>query len=101
MSKTSDLKYRLEVFFLREGDKIVAYVPALDLSTCADTLAGAKKRANEAIDIFFEETIEHGTLDEALHELGWHVQKKQGRPRWVPPEVVAQRSVDVRVPLLA
>jgi predicted RNase H-like HicB family nuclease len=89
ITKKIDLKLSLPVSFLREGDCFIAYSPALDLSTSADSFEKAKKRFTEAVEIFFEELLEKGTLNEVLAELGWQKVKKQ----WMPPVVVAQESV--------
>jgi len=71
----------------------VAYSPALDLSTCGHDLEEAKKMFSEAVEIFFEELTEKGTLDEVLLGLGWT--KKDDEI--VPPMLIAQESI--RVPL--
>lgn len=83
----------LPVSFLKEGKQIVAYSPALDLSTCGRDLKEAKEMFIEAVEIFFEELIEKGTLDEVLTSLGWT--KKDDEI--VPPMLIAQESM--RVPL--
>jgi len=44
---------KLSVFFLREGKKFIAYSPALDISTCADTFEKAKARFEELVAVFF------------------------------------------------
>lgn len=49
------LKADLSVFVFKEGNTFIAYSPALDLSTCADTYEKSKKRFNEIVNIFFEE----------------------------------------------
>ena len=56
----------LPVWFMKEGEAFIAYSPALDLSTCGDTFEKAQRRFAEAADIFFEECVQRGTLDEAL-----------------------------------
>ena len=84
----------LPVAVLREGDQFVAYTPALDLSTAGSTYEEAKKRFEEAVGIFFEETIRMGTLDEVLSDLGW----KKAHNEWVPPVVVSQEQQMVRIP---
>lgn len=63
----------------------VAYTPALDLSTSGKTHKEVQKRFNEIVDIFFEEIIERGTLDEVLAGLGW----EKVRREWVPPTVIS------------
>jgi len=81
---TSDnFEARIPVLFFEEGDKIVAYSPALDLSTFGKTEEQAKKRFTEASMLFITEIMEMGTVDEVLEECGWH--RVIGKHTWVPP----------------
>lgn len=91
------LQVNLPVSFLREGKYFIAYTPALDLSTSGKTFAEAKKRFEEAVEIFFEELVEKGTLNEVLIGLGW---RQIGR-KWVPPVEVSHQIATVRVPQFA
>ena len=93
MEKTI-LEFKLPVSILREGKKYVAYTPALDLSTSGKNYEEAKRRFNEIVNIFFEELIRKGTLEEVLGDLGW----KKAQTRWNPPLVISQESQTVRVP---
>ena len=45
---------KLTVFIFREGDKYIAYTPALDLSTCGDSSEQAKRRFEEIVKIVQE-----------------------------------------------
>lgn len=92
MPKTK-LQFNIPVSFIKEGKKFVAYSPALDLSTCGDTFEQAKRRFGEIIDIFFEEIIKKGQLEDVLRNLGWA--KKESK--WSPPVVVAQESQSISV----
>lgn len=47
----------LPVSVLKEGKRFVAYAPALDLSTSGKTYEEAKERFEEAVTLFFEETV--------------------------------------------
>ena len=53
--KTENIQVRIPVILFEEGDKIVAYSPAIDLSTCGDTEGQVRKRFSEAASIFFDE----------------------------------------------
>jgi predicted RNase H-like HicB family nuclease len=90
-------KITLTVEFYREGNKFIAFSPALNISTCGDTLEQAKKRFEELQQLFFEETGKMGTLEDALLECGW---KKITHPHkcWKPPISVGQIQREVRVP---
>lgn len=88
---------RLPVSIIKEGNYFIAYTPALDLSTSGKSFEEAKKRFNELVSIFFEETFKKGTLDEALQDLGW----KKVRRKWSPPTVVANESKEFKIPACA
>ncbi|PIS14935.1 hypothetical protein COT64_00040 [Candidatus Shapirobacteria bacterium CG09_land_8_20_14_0_10_39_12] len=85
----------LPVSILKEGKYFIAYTPVLDLSTSGRSFEKAKERFGKVVQIFFEELLEKGTLDEVLGDLGWRKIKKE----WTPPFVVAQESENFRVPL--
>lgn len=89
-----DIKIPVSVF--KEGRYFIAYTPALDLSTSATTYEKVQKRFGEAVNIFFEEIIKKGTLDEVLTNLGWKKVKKQ----WIPPVLVSQKTEKIKVPVL-
>lgn len=95
------IKAELELLMMKEGDTFVAYFPALDISTCGDTFEEAAKRAEDLPAIFFEETMKHGTLHEALDDLGWKIHKEAGKRHWDPPHVVGHMSRPVSVPIPA
>ena len=44
---------KISVAFIKEGNQFVAYSPALDLSTCGNTLTEARSRFAEAAKLFF------------------------------------------------
>lgn len=81
---------------MKQGKRYVAYAPTLDISTSGKDLQQTQKRFAEMIDIFFEELIESGNLEEVLLGLGWVKEKKQ----WEPP-VIQQKSMDIRIPVAA
>lgn len=84
----------------KQGNRYIAYSPALDISTSGKTETEAKKRLGELVPLFFDELIEAGTLADVLAELGW---KKEGVAKtasWKPP-VIKSEQVSVRVPVAA
>ena len=95
MDKTNS--HSLPVTILREGERFVAYSPALDLSSAGSSEKDARRMFAEAVEAFFEELISMGTIDSVLKDLGWT--KSNGK--FVPPEVVNQSMVSVFVPLAA
>ncbi|MBA3065098.1 hypothetical protein KJ633_00455 [bacterium] len=88
---------KLSVLFLKEGNKFVAYSPALDISTCGKTFDKTKKRFEELVGIFFEELREKGTLEDVLLECGWRKVSKP-RARWIPPFFIAQTDETFKIP---
>ena len=87
------IDFNLPVSFLKEDKRFIAYTPVLDLSTSGKTYKEARRRFEEAAQLFFEETLRKGTLDEALQDLGW--QKREAR--WQPPVVVSNEPIRVTV----
>jgi len=61
----------VNVVVVKEEDQFVVYCPALNLSAYGNTIESAKKRFNEELDIFFEETSIRGTLEKYLLNLGF------------------------------
>lgn len=92
--KKLNLELKIPVSILREGKKYVAYTPALDLSTSGKNYEEVKKRFKEIVNIFFEELIKKGVLEEVLNDLGW----RRVQTKWNPPVVVSQESQTIRMP---
>ena len=95
LKKNVNVQFSLPVTFLREGKYFVAHTPALDISTSADTFEKAKVRFGELVNIYFEELIEMGTLEEVLLEQGW--QKTDNT--WSAPVVVSTQNEAIEIPL--
>lgn len=87
------INFGLPVSILREGDSFIAYSPALDLSTVGSSFEEAKTRFEEAVQLFFEEISEKGTLEDVLLELGWQKHDKQ----FTPPVVVSHETENFSV----
>lgn len=62
-----------------EGDWYFAHCPPLDLTTQGRTAVEARRNLVEASELFLISCIERGSLDQALRELGWKVQKTNQR----------------------
>ena len=92
------LKFQLQISFIKEGDQYVAYIPALDLSTSGHTLKQAQKMAKEITDIFFDECIKKGVLEEVLRDLGWR-KTTTSKGGWIPPQLVSQESMNIHLHL--
>lgn len=90
-------KIELPVIFLKEGNKIIAYTPALDISTCGETLEKAKQRFEELANIFLKELSKMGTLKDVLEECGWEKIEKPTE-KWIPPQIISQTTETFNVP---
>lgn len=93
MSKVN-FEVQLPISIFREGKYFIAYTPALDLSTSAESFEEVKQRFSEVVKIFFDEVSRKGTLDKVLSELGWRRIQKH----WTPPTLIAHESASVRIP---
>lgn len=92
--KKLNSEFKIPVSIIREGEKYIAYTPALDLSTSGRNYEEVKKRFKEVVDIFFEELAKKDVLEKTLRDLGW----KRIQTRWNPPVVISQESQTVKVP---
>ena len=68
---TTTIIYRSEIF--SEGDCYVGLCPELNVSSSGDSLDGAKKALQEAVEAFIEGCELLGTLDEVLEESGFEL----------------------------
>jgi predicted RNase H-like HicB family nuclease len=93
INKSKKINFKLSVLFLREGEKFIAFSPALDLSTSGETFEEVKKRFAEIAHLFFEEVIKKDTLEQVLSELGWRKVKQN----WQPPIFIARESQEISV----
>jgi len=83
----------LPVIFLREGKYVVAYTPALDLTTQGKDLEQTKKRFQEIVEIFFEELARMDTLETTLSSLGW----EKVNSKWNAPVIIEHGIQEVPI----
>jgi len=91
--KKYSIETSLPVSILREEKRFIAYTPALDISTSGKTKKEAEQRFVEMIQVFIEELVTKGTLDQVLSDLGWKKTQKQ----WQPPLVVSHELTSIKV----
>lgn len=84
MEKQIEVQLNIRVIFYRENNKIVAHCPELDVGSVGNNIKEAKKRFQEALDIFLEYTLKKNTLHQELLNLGWTL-KKLPKARFIPP----------------
>jgi len=85
IKKTMDsITLGINFIIVQEENQFIAYCPALELSSYGDNMEQARKRFEEEIEIFFEETAHRGTLEKYLLKLGWTLTQKP-KPKYDPP----------------
>lgn len=90
------IEAKIPVLFFQEGNKVVAYSPALDLSSCGNSEQQARKRFAEAATIFLAEINRMGTTEDVLEEYGWH--KAPNQHTWSPPVYKSCTEELVKIP---
>lgn len=93
MSQKMMFKVQVPVTIFREGKVFIAYSPVLDLSTCAGSFSKVRERFTEVVQIFFEELVSKGTLNEVLTDLGW----KKIASRWQAPLPITHDLAEIPV----
>jgi predicted RNase H-like HicB family nuclease len=77
--------FSFDTHIFKEGDTYVAYVPALDVSSCGATSEDARRNIRDAVRGFLAATADMGTLDEILKEAGYEPEGEG----WRAPELVS------------
>jgi len=86
----------VEVQLIKDGDYVVSYCPALELSSFGKDENDAKEGFEEALSIFIDELHKRGTLEKVLLNLGWGL-RKLPVASFVPPEVKYLKSHPLNV----
>jgi len=84
-----DLGFTVRI--LKEDGTFIAHVPELDVSSCGDTEADARRNIADAVQGFLETAREQGTLNDILQEAGYRFENG----RWSEPEVVGVEHMSV------
>ena len=90
--------YKIPVQYLLEDKTVIAICPILDVSAYDNSVQEAEKNFKIALEAFFEETIEHNTIEEVLKEHGWKKVIVDDRPRWNPPELIKSDYQEITIP---
>lgn len=86
----------LTIKIRRERGCFVSYCPELVLSSHGGTVEDSIRRLVEVIEIFFEEVLRDGTLDEALEGCGWS-KVAEPKPHWAPPAFIAEKRIPIQL----
>jgi predicted RNase H-like HicB family nuclease len=78
-------EFSFDTHIFKEGDAYVAYVPALDISSCGDTDEEARRNIRDAVRGFLATSADMGTLSEILEEAGYRLEGDD----WRAPEFVS------------
>jgi len=65
----------LEVELIKQGDYVVSYCPALELSSFGITEDEAKQGFDGALETFLKDTHDKGSIERVLLDLGWSLTK--------------------------
>lgn len=93
------VQVQLPLLLWREDKKIVAYSPALEISSFGETEESAVSNFSEAVELFFETADERKVLRELLENLGWTFKSNTWNPNREPLQ--GSRTILVEVPLAA
>ncbi len=77
--------FSFDVHIFKEGDTFVAYVPALDLSSCGTADDEARRNIRDAVRGLLASSADMRTLDDILLEAGY---QREGE-HWRAPESVS------------
>ncbi|MGA2863755.1 MAG: hypothetical protein ABSF95_04645 [Verrucomicrobiota bacterium] len=95
MATKLKVKGRIQVLYYREREAFIAYSPALDLSSCGSTFEEMEKNFDEAMNIFFSECAEKGTLEDVLTACGWESRNEDRCRVCRPPRIIGQKEIAV------
>ena len=59
---------------------IVQFVPSFNIASQGETVEKSLEMIKEAIEIFFEDLIENGNLEEVLQDCGWTIELTKNSP---------------------
>ena len=82
------------VYIWQEGDQFVAHAMPLDVMSSGPTPDEARAALDEAVQLFLETAVDHGTLDQLLDEAGYQLQEEG----WVSPPWVSIERHSAAVP---
>jgi len=88
----SNLTGQLPVSLFKQDGCVIAYSPALDLSTYGTTEKEAEKNFGEMVALSMESFSDARELGQVLLSLGW---TKQPDAAWQPPKVT-QKNLDLK-----
>ncbi len=86
-------EFSFDTHIFKEGDTFVAYVPALDISSCGATDDEARRNIRDAVRGFLAASADLGTIDEVLQEAGY----QRDGDVWRAPEFVSVNRLTMSI----
>ena len=76
MGREQIISAYLSAYVFADGAAYVAYCPELDISASGADEEDARQALSEVLSIYFDDTINRGTLEEDLLAHGWRKNKR-------------------------
>ncbi len=96
-----NVQIELPLMLWREGEFIVAFTPALELSSFGETEEEALENFSEAVELFFQTSNERNVTFDLLESLGWIYEESKWTPSSSPLEGGRAFPVEVALPQAA
>ena len=89
MHSKVQLQGDLPIQIIKEKDGYSSICPVLNIASQGKTVEEALEMIKEAIEIFFEDLIENGNLEEVLQDCCWTIELTKNSPIKIiiPPKV--------------
>jgi predicted RNase H-like HicB family nuclease len=98
MVKRMVFRINIPLSLWKEGESIVAYTPALELSTFGTTEEDALEKFSEAVELFFETAEERNVTVDLLESLGWEYHKSTLIPNSSPLDGARFFPLEIALP---
>jgi len=91
----SNITTKLSVYFFLEGEAIISYCPALDLSAYGKSVNEAKDAFTKAFTIYITYCMNKNTLADDLRSHGWELKSLKHRKVKAPtiPEMLKRNPI--------
>lgn len=80
-----NIGFGLSLFEFKEGDNIIIYSPAIDLSGYGKNVDEAQKSFEIAMEEFLRYTMNKGTFEKVLRKLGWNISGGKNKKKYNQP----------------
>ncbi len=91
--KRVEMSFKLPLKIVQKDKLYIASCPVLDVATQGKSKREAKKNLSEALLLFLETCIQHGTLNAVLEECGFRTYKQR------PAKAAASKEEYINIPV--